>query len=60
MEFDSPITAAAKRIIRVIDTGYLPDNFRRDLQTLMEGALAFEVVTGKTPKLPSPTIGIGK
>lgn len=47
MKFDSPITAAAKNMIRIIDTGYLPDKFRRDIETLLQGALAYEVVTGK-------------
>jgi hypothetical protein len=52
-EFETPITAAARRIVRIIDTGYLPNNFRSDLETLMRGALAYEVVTGKVKPVSS-------
>lgn len=45
MKFDSPITAAAKRMMVLLETGYLDHKIARDIRTLMEGAMAFEVVS---------------
>lgn len=53
MAFDTPITAAAKRMTMLLETGYLPPALASDIRTLMQGAMAFEVVTGKSSK-PDP------
>ena len=50
MTFDTPITAAAKRMMMLLETGYLSKEISRDIKILMEGAMAFEVLTGKVPR----------
>jgi hypothetical protein len=56
-KFDTPITAACKRMMSLQNTGYLPSAFYADLQTLMNGAMAYEVLTqevGSGAKKPAP------
>lgn len=52
MTFDTPITAAAKRMTMLLETGYLPEAMSRDIKILMQGAMAFEVVTRPDNKPP--------
>lgn len=49
MEFDTPIAAACKRMTMLIEARYLTPDLQADLRTLMHGAMAYEVITAKTP-----------
>lgn len=56
MNIESPITTAARRITMLIETGYLPDQLRRDIQILMHGALAYEITTSKEAELRNQSV----
>jgi hypothetical protein len=48
LDIPTPTQAAAKRVIHLMETGYLPQQFKTDLQTLLDGAMAWEFMTRKT------------
>ena len=57
MTIDPQITAAAKLMVCLIESGYLPENLRRDIQTLMSGALAWELASGQVKTKDALTSG---
>lgn len=53
IKLDLPATSiegAARRMTHLLETGYLPASIAADIQTLMHGAMAWEVVNS----LPRP------
>ncbi len=52
MKFDTPITAAARRMTMLLETGYLCEKVASDIRTLMQGAMAFEVVSSPPSERP--------
>lgn len=52
VEIPTAIEGAAKRVLHLIETGYLPAPMKSDLETLMRAAMAWEVYSraGEVPR----------